>query len=128
MLFRSDVGRARVDAGRIEQVVWNLISNAVKFTPTGGRVEVALRRDAEGAEIRVADNGIGIEAAHLQRIFERFTQVEGGLVRASGGLGLGLTIARQLVTLHGGTIEAESGGRNKGATFTVRLPGKKKKG
>jgi two-component system CheB/CheR fusion protein len=124
----GDVGRARVDAGRIEQVVWNLISNAVKFTPTGGRVEVALRRDAEGAEIRVADNGVGIAGEHLKQIFERFTQVEGGLVRASGGRGLGLTIARQLVTLHGGTIEAESGGRNKGATFTVRLPGKKKKG
>jgi PAS domain S-box-containing protein len=119
----AEVGVVRADGGRIEQVVWNLVSNAVKFTPAGGRVDVTMRRaGGDDVEIRVSDSGIGILPEMLTHIFERFAQGEGGLVRASGGLGLGLTITRQLVELHGGTIEAQSGGRNKGATFTVRLP------
>jgi two-component system CheB/CheR fusion protein len=120
--LRADVGAVRADPGRVEQVVWNLVSNAVKFTPAGGRVEVSLRREGDDVVIRVSDNGTGIGPDLLPRIFERFAQGEGGLVRASGGLGLGLTITRQLVELHGGTIDARSAGKNKGATFTVRLP------
>jgi hypothetical protein len=120
----ADVGVVRADAGRVEQVVWNLVSNAVKFTPAGGRVDVTMRRGGGGddVEIRVCDSGIGITPEMLPKIFDRFAQGEAGLVRAAGGLGLGLTITRQLVELHGGTIQAQSGGRNKGATFTVRLP------
>ncbi len=112
----------RADADRLQQVVWNLLSNAVRFTPTGGRIAVSLREVDEQAEIQVTDTGIGIHADFVPHVFERFRQAEGGTTRAHGGLGLGLAIVRHLVELHGGTVGAESGGEGQGATFTVRLP------
>jgi signal transduction histidine kinase len=110
------------DAGRLQQVVWNLLSNAVKFTPRGGRVDIELDTVESRAQIRVRDNGRGIDPAFLPHIFERFRQADASSTRAEGGLGLGLAIVRQLVELHGGTVVAESDGLGQGATFTVRLP------
>lgn len=110
------------DADRLQQVIWNLLSNAIKFTPKGGRVQVRLRRDASYVEVVVADNGKGIDASFLPHVFERFRQADGSNTRQEGGLGLGLSIARALVELHGGTISAASDGPGLGATFTVRLP------
>jgi signal transduction histidine kinase/DNA-binding response OmpR family regulator len=110
------------DAGRLEQVVWNLVSNAIKFTPRGGSIHVRLRRLGTAAEIRVEDDGEGIDATLLPLIFDRFTQAESSVSRAHGGLGLGLTIVRRLVEMHGGTILAQSAGKGLGACFTVRLP------
>jgi signal transduction histidine kinase len=110
------------DAGRLQQVVWNLLSNAVKFTPRGGRVEVELDTEDSRAQIRVRDNGRGIDPAFLPYIFERFRQADASSTRAEGGLGLGLAIVRQLVELHGGTVVAESAGPGQGATFIVSLP------
>jgi signal transduction histidine kinase/CheY-like chemotaxis protein len=110
------------DAERLQQVVWNLLSNAVKFAPTGGRVEVKLVRADSHFEIIVADNGQGIRPEFLPYVFERFRQEDGGMSRRQGGLGLGLSIARHIVELHGGTVHAASEGLGKGATFTVALP------
>lgn len=110
------------DAHRLQQVVWNLMSNAVKFTPRGGQVEVHAHRRGRVFEIRVEDTGKGISPAFLPHVFEQFRQAEGGTTRAHGGLGLGLTIAKHLVELHGGTIEARSEGEGQGATFAVELP------
>ena len=110
------------DADRLQQVIWNLASNAVKFTPAGGEVRVALRRVAGKVEISVSDTGPGIEPAMLSVIFERFRQAESGPTRAFSGLGLGLAIARSLVEAHGGTINAFSDGPGTGATFRVTLP------
>lgn len=110
------------DANRLQQVVSNLLSNAVKFTPEDGTVTVRLRRDNGYAELMVADTGRGIEPKFLALIFERFNQADAGAARISSGLGLGLSISRQLVALHNGTITASSEGEGKGATFTVRLP------
>jgi signal transduction histidine kinase/DNA-binding response OmpR family regulator len=110
------------DATRLQQVVWNLFSNAVKFTPEGGRVEVRLERDDAHAQIIVSDNGQGINPQFLPVIFDRFRQADGSTTRKHGGLGLGLAIARHLIEMHGGTIQARSEGINKGATFTVQLP------
>jgi signal transduction histidine kinase/ActR/RegA family two-component response regulator len=112
------------DAGRIRQVVWNLVNNAVKFTPRGGHVSVMLRREAEndGVEIKVVDNGRGISPAHLPHVFDRFRQGQSGTTREHGGLGLGLAIVKSLVELHGGTVTAESGGEEQGSTFRVRFP------
>ncbi|HUA32268.1 MAG TPA: ATP-binding protein [Candidatus Binataceae bacterium] len=109
------------DPHRLQQVVWNLVSNAVKFTPKGGRIQVRLERINSHVEIIVADNGKGIEPASLPLVFDRFWQAPGA-DRVEVGVGLGLSIARQLVTMHGGTIVAHSDGFGKGATFTVRLP------
>ncbi|HZP37337.1 MAG TPA: ATP-binding protein [Methylomirabilota bacterium] len=117
-----DAGVVLGDAVRLQQVVWNLLANAVRFTPAGGRVEVSLRRRGDHAEIEVADSGRGIAADLLPHVFDRFRQGETGTARSHGGLGLGLSIARQLVELHGGTIQAASPGEGEGATFTVRLP------
>ena len=120
------IGPVRADPERLQQVVWNLLSNAVKFTPGGGRIELDLRRSdghIQGTyQIRVRDSGAGIAADFLPRLFERFGQAEGNAGGARGGLGLGLAISRQLVELHGGTIDADSDGAGKGATFTVTLP------
>jgi PAS domain S-box-containing protein len=110
------------DPGRLQQVIWNLLSNAVKFTPRGGRIELALERRGEQIELSVTDNGQGIPAELLSTIFDRFRQGDASTTRQEGGLGLGLAIAKQIVELHGGTIEAESAGTGQGATFRVTLP------
>jgi signal transduction histidine kinase len=110
------------DPVRLQQVVWNLLSNAVKFTPPGGAVQASLRVEDNIVEIRVSDNGRGIEPDFLGLVFDRFRRADAGTTRAEGGLGLGLAIARQLVEMHGGTLTAASGGENQGATFLVRLP------
>jgi signal transduction histidine kinase len=110
------------DADRLQQVVWNLVSNAVKFTPEGGRVEVEVRRGADEAAIVVTDTGVGIAADFLPHVFERFRQADARATREYGGLGLGLAIAKHLVEMHGGTIQAASDGIGKGSTFRVALP------
>jgi signal transduction histidine kinase/CheY-like chemotaxis protein len=110
------------DPSRLQQVVWNLLSNAVKFTPKGGKVDVILQRVSSHIEITVADSGIGIEPEFLPFLFERFRQADSSSTRTHSGLGLGLSIVKQLVELHGGSVEAQSRGENKGATFIVRLP------
>jgi CheY-like chemotaxis protein len=112
----------RADAGRLQQIVWNLLSNAVRFTPPGGRIEVCVREVDEQAEIRVTDTGIGIQPDFVPHVFERFRQADSSTTRTHGGLGLGLAIVRHLVELHGGTVGAESAGEGRGATFVVRLP------
>jgi PAS domain S-box-containing protein len=110
------------DADRLQQVFWNLLSNAVKFTPSGGKVSVSLRQVDSRAEIEVADTGQGIRADFLPFVFERFRQADSTSTRQHGGLGLGLAIARHLIEIHGGSIEARSNGNDEGSTFTVRLP------
>ena len=110
------------DLNRLQQVVWNLLSNAVKFTPRQGRVEVVVRRSGSSVEVSVSDNGAGIDAAFAPYVFDRFRQADGKITRTHGGLGLGLAITRQLVEMHGGSIEAKSDGVGRGATFTVKLP------
>jgi signal transduction histidine kinase/ActR/RegA family two-component response regulator len=113
---------ASCDAVRIQQVVWNLLSNAIKFTPKGGMVRVTLDREQSGLRISVSDNGQGISPELLPYIFERFRQADNSTRRAYGGLGLGLSIVKHLVEMHGGTAEAQSAGEGHGATFTIRLP------
>jgi CheY-like chemotaxis protein len=110
------------DPERLQQVIWNLISNAVKFTDRGGTIRVVLESTDRELTLTVSDTGVGIEPAFLPHMFERFRQADGGTTRERGGLGLGLGIARQLVEMHGGTIHAASAGIGKGATFIVRLP------
>jgi len=119
-----DPGAASVsgDPQRLQQVVWNLLSNAVKFTPRGGRVRVTLERSGSDVELSVIDNGKGIAAHLLPRVFERFWQADASATREQGGLGLGLAITRHLVELHGGTVAVESAGAGQGSTFRVRLP------
>jgi PAS domain S-box-containing protein len=110
------------DPNRLQQVVWNLLSNAVKFTPQGGHVEVHLRKASPHVEIVVRDTGSGITPEFLPHVFERFRQGDSSSTRVHTGIGLGLTLVKQLVELHGGTVTAESAGPGQGATFTVRLP------
>jgi signal transduction histidine kinase len=110
------------DRDRLQQVVWNLLSNAIKFTPRHGHVVVRMRRADAHVEIAVADTGQGIPPDFMPYVFERFRQADASITRARGGLGLGLSIARHLIELHGGTIAAESEGAGHGATFTVCLP------
>ena len=110
------------DAERLQQVIWNLLSNAVKFTPVGGRVEVGLAREEARARIYVSDTGEGISREFLPFVFDRFRQADGTTTRTHGGLGLGLSIVRHLVELHGGTVAVDSAGEGHGATFEVRLP------
>jgi PAS domain S-box-containing protein len=110
------------DAGRLQQVVWNLLANAVKFTPHNGHIEVTLASVGSYAELRVRDNGQGIAPEFAPRLFDRFTQHDASTTRQHGGLGMGLAIVRHLVELHGGTVRAESPGPGRGATFIVRLP------
>ncbi|MES2965305.1 MAG: GAF domain-containing sensor histidine kinase [Bdellovibrionota bacterium] len=112
---------AAVDADRVRQALWNLLANAVKFTPPGGRVDVRIESWVDTVSIFVRDTGQGISADFMPFLFERFRQEDGTLTRAQGGLGVGLSIAYHLVDLHGGTIEAHSEGRGKGSTFTVKL-------
>jgi signal transduction histidine kinase len=110
------------DAHRLQQILWNLLSNALKFTPPGGRVEVRLERAGADVEISVSDTGEGIAPEALPFIFDHFRQADSTSTRRHGGLGLGLAIVRHLVELHGGTVRAESAGAGQGATFTIRLP------
>lgn len=115
-------GVTRGDRQRLNQVVWNLLTNAVKFTPRGGEVRIALRDTGSGVELVVTDTGEGIPAEFLPRLFDRFSQADGSTTRRHGGLGLGLAIVRHMVELHGGTVRASSAGPGLGATFTVELP------
>jgi len=110
------------DPGRLQQVVWNLLQNAVKFTPTDGRVQIQLQRVRSHAEIVVSDSGQGITADVLPYVFDRLRQGEGGSARGHGGLGIGLALVRHFVELHGGSVFAESAGEGQGATFVVKLP------
>jgi signal transduction histidine kinase len=110
------------DADRLQQVFWNLLANAVKFTPEGGRVTVALRKDAGIVRVAVSDTGIGIAADFLPYIFQRFSQGNARVDREFGGLGLGLALVRHFVELHGGAVQATSAGPRQGSTFDVSLP------
>ena len=110
------------DPDRLRQVLWNLCSNAVKFSERGGRVEVRVKCVNAQAEVTVADTGIGIQPAFLPHLFERFSQADAGASRLQGGLGLGLAISRHLVELHGGRISAQSEGPGRGSTFRIELP------
>jgi signal transduction histidine kinase len=110
------------DAARLEQVLWNLLQNAVKFTPEGGAVKISLQQSNASAEISVSDTGRGISADFLPHVFESFEQADANKSRRISGLGLGLAISRHIVQQHGGSIRAESAGENLGATFTFTLP------
>jgi signal transduction histidine kinase len=110
------------DPDRLQQVVWNLVSNAIKFTPRGGRVDVELRETDADVEVRITDTGRGIPPGFLPHVFEPFRQADGSSTRSAGGLGLGLAIVRHLVELHGGHVHATSAGEGRGATFVVTLP------
>jgi PAS domain S-box-containing protein len=116
------VGVLAADPDRLQQVVWNLVSNAVKFTGRDGHVDVAVTRDADAVRIRVRDTGRGIAPDFLPHVFERFSQVDASSTREHGGLGLGLSIVRHLVEMHGGSVRVRSDGLGRGAEFTVRLP------
>ncbi|HET8781380.1 MAG TPA: ATP-binding protein [Pyrinomonadaceae bacterium] len=110
------------DADRLQQIVWNLLTNAVKFTPKGGRIQVKVQRVDSHVEVVVSDSGIGISKDFLPHVFDRFRQADASTTRIHGGLGLGLSIVHQLVDLHGGTVSVQSEGEGKGATFTITLP------
>jgi PAS domain S-box-containing protein len=110
------------DPDRLQQIVWNLLANAIKFTPDGGRVDVEVHREGAQVVMRVSDNGVGILPDFLPYVFERFRQADASTTRPQGGLGLGLAIVRHLSEVHGGSVRAESGGPGLGATFTLRLP------
>jgi signal transduction histidine kinase len=110
------------DPDRLQQVVWNLLSNAIKFTPSGGRVTISVKREAANVLITVADTGEGMPAALVPVVFDRFTQGDVSLTRPHGGLGLGLSIVRHIVELHGGDVTAQSEGPGTGSTFVVALP------
>jgi CheY-like chemotaxis protein/two-component sensor histidine kinase len=118
----ASIGPMAGDPARLQQVIWNLLSNALKFTPKGGRVRIGLRRAGSQAEIIVEDNGAGIRPDFLPYVFDRFQQADASRTRRFGGLGLGLSIVRSLVEFHGGTVQAASAGEGQGATFTIGLP------
>jgi signal transduction histidine kinase len=118
----SDDGLISGDPTRLQQIVWNLLANAVKFTQRGGEVSVRLEQKGAHVEIVVSDTGQGITAEFLPFVFDRFRQADSSTTRLHGGLGLGLAIVRYLVELHGGTVQAESPGEGQGATFKVQLP------
>jgi signal transduction histidine kinase len=110
------------DPTRLEEVLVNLLTNAAKYTDRGGRIWLTAEREGNQAVIRVRDTGIGIEPELLRHIFEMFTQSQRGLARSDGGLGIGLSVASNLVQMHGGTLEARSEGHDKGSEFIARLP------
>jgi PAS domain S-box-containing protein len=121
-MFAPDVGPILGAPDRLRQVVWNLAMNAVKFTPPGGRVEVAVTRSEQNAQVVVTDNGVGISPAVLPHVFEPFRQEDSSSTRAHSGLGLGLALVKHVIELHGGTVHAQSPGKGKGARFTVTIP------
>jgi PAS domain S-box-containing protein len=121
-MIDPNVGPVSGDPSRLQQVVWNLVSNAVKFTPKNGRVQVCLERVNSHVEITVSDTGIGIQPDFLPYVFERFRQADAGTTRKTSGLGLGLAIVHHIVEMHGGTVQASSAGEGQGSTFSVRLP------
>jgi len=119
---RGTGGKILADPNRLQQIVWNLITNAVKFTPRGGMVEVRMTLTEAGMELTVSDTGTGIAAEFLPHIFERFSQADATSRRVHGGLGIGLAIVKNLVEMHGGTVQAASEGLGKGSQFTMVLP------
>ncbi len=121
-MLDSNVGFVRGDPNRLQQVLWNLLSNAVKFTPAGGRIQVFLERVNSHVEIVVEDSGIGIHPDFLPFVFERFRQADPAMNRRHGGLGIGLSIVKTLVELHGGSVRVKSAGENLGSTFFLALP------
>ncbi|HUR98580.1 MAG TPA: ATP-binding protein, partial [Pyrinomonadaceae bacterium] len=122
ILIDPEAGPVSGDAGRLQQVFWNLLSNAVKFTPRHGNVQIRLERVESHVEISVTDTGNGIAIEFLPYVFDRFRQADQASTRTQGGLGLGLSIVRQIVEMHGGTVSVNSEGEGMGATFTVALP------
>jgi len=118
----DDPGMLSADPARLQQIVWNLLTNATKFTPRGGTIRVVLRRADSHVELTVNDSGQGIDLSFIPHVFERFKQADASTTKTHGGLGLGLAITKSLVEIHGGTITAESAGLDRGATFVVRLP------
>jgi len=122
VLGPHNLSTVRGDPGRLQQVVWNLLTNAIKFTPKGGRVQIRVDQVQSHLEITVSDTGAGIKPEFLPYVFDRFRQADASTTRHHGGLGLGLAIVKHLVELHGGTVRAESEGLGKGATFIVSLP------
>jgi len=122
VLIDPNAGPVSGDAGRLQQVFWNLLNNAVKFTPKSGRVQIRLERVNSHVEFTVSDTGNGIAPEFLPYVFDRFRQADQATTRAEGGLGLGLSIVRQIVEMHGGTVSVESEGEGKGSTFSVLLP------
>src|SRR5215216_5412954 len=121
-MLDPEAGPISGDADRLQQIVWNLLTNAVKFTPKGGSIQVNVQRVDSRAEIVVSDSGVGISKEFLPYVFDRFRQADASTTRTHGGLGLGLSIVRQLVDLHGGSVSVHSEGEGKGATFTITLP------
>ena len=121
-ILDPNAGPVAGDPTRLQQVVWNLLSNAIKFTPKGGKIDILLERVNSHLEITVHDSGVGIKPEFLPIVFERFRQADSSTTRSYGGLGLGLSIVKSLVELHGGTVRAKSGGEGQGATFIVSLP------
>jgi signal transduction histidine kinase len=120
---RVDVGRALLlDSARVQQILSNLVANAIKFTPRGGAIDVDVREDGSDLVMEVRDSGVGISPAFLPHVFERFRQADSGTTRTHGGLGLGLSIVKQLAEQHGGQVTASSAGEHQGATFIVRIP------
>lgn len=120
--FDTDIGAITTDPTRLQQMVWNLLTNAIKFTPDGGRIEIKTMRAKDRMRISVSDTGMGISPDFLPFVFDRFRQQDSTSTRRHDGLGLGLAIVRQLAELHGGEVSAESGGENKGSTFIISLP------
>jgi PAS domain S-box-containing protein len=120
--FEALAGMVAGDANRLQQIIWNLLTNAIKFTPHGGMVTIGVRREGDQVAIFVRDTGIGIAPGFIAHVFERFRQADATTTRQHGGLGLGLSIVKHLVEQHGGTVSAESAGEGLGACFTVRLP------
>lgn len=121
----SDPARTAImgDSGRLQQIAWNLLNNAIKFTPSGGRVQVMLQRESlSRVTLSVSDTGVGIAPHFLAQVFDRFSQSDSSTTRAYGGLGLGLAISKHLAELHGGSIRAQSKGEGQGATFVVEMP------
>ncbi|HTT05164.1 MAG TPA: ATP-binding protein [Steroidobacteraceae bacterium] len=121
-MLDSKIGTVRGDPTRLQQVLWNLLSNAIKFTPKEGRLKVSLERVNSHVEITIEDNGVGIDSSFLPYVFDRFRQADPGISRKYGGLGIGLSIVRSLVELHGGSVRVKSPGAGQGSTFIVSLP------